>query len=279
MAKQKGPDLSPHIDLHMHTHYGESCSLTKPEALAHHTVEQGRTAVGVADLNSVQAFPELEKAGQTYGIKILYGLETTMQNDVDAETGNPPLPAVTVLAKNKTGLNNLYRIVTRIKCADAEETFIKKSELTRYHEGLFFASTGSRGEVFQAVNANLPAEHVQRLAAFYDYFELMPVSEALPIKREQTEEIYRAVVLLAKTQEKPFIATSDARYLNREDRNAFQIAFEGKEEASVPFNRLYDQTTDSLLQEFYFLGIDDIKAAVINYPQMLADACESICVI
>lgn len=279
MAKQKRPDRDTHMDLHMHTHYGEFCVLTKPDALVHHTVEQGRTAVGVADRNSVQAFPELEKAGQTYGVKILYGLETTMQNDVDATAGNPPSSAVTVLAKNKRGFQNLYRIVTRIKCADTETSFIKKSELTRYHEGLFFASTGSRGEVFQAVNANLPAEHVQRLAAFYDYFELMPVSEALPIKREQTEEIYRAVVLLAKIQEKPFIATSDARYLNREDRNAFQIAFEGKEEASVPFNRLYDQTTDSLLQEFYFLGIDDIKAAVINYPQMLADACESICVV
>ena len=95
MAKQKRPDRGTHMDLHMHTHYGEFCALTKPDALVHHTVEQGRTAVGVADRNSVQAFPELEKAGQTYGVKILYGLETTMQNDVDATAGNPPSSAIT----------------------------------------------------------------------------------------------------------------------------------------------------------------------------------------
>ena len=103
MAKQKGPDLSPHIDLHMHTHYGESCSLTKPEALVHHTVEQGRTAVGVADLNSVQAFPELEKQGRRMASRFFTVLKRLCKMTLMQKPGIPHCPPLPCLPKTKPG--------------------------------------------------------------------------------------------------------------------------------------------------------------------------------
>ena len=77
----------------------------------------GHKAVAITDHGVVQAFPEASHAGKD--IKILYGCEGYLLEDKDliAEDGTinykgRPTNHVIVFAKNKTGLKDLYRLVS-----------------------------------------------------------------------------------------------------------------------------------------------------------------------
>jgi len=100
------------VELHAHTKMSALDAVVPPKTLVETAARWGWPAVAITDHGVVQAFPEamntaraLKKKG--VDIKIIYGMEGYLIDDPAQQRSNH----IIFLAKNKTGLYNLYKLV------------------------------------------------------------------------------------------------------------------------------------------------------------------------
>jgi DNA polymerase III, alpha chain, Gram-positive type len=188
-----------------------------------------------------------------------------------------------IFAKNKTGLKNLYKLVS----TGHIDNFYKKpltfkSDLDKHREGLVIGSACEQGELFRAVMRGDSPEAIDKIAELYDYFEIQPTgnNEFLIRKGEVADraeliEINKKIVRLGERLDKPVVATCDVHFLNPEDALYREIIMSG-----IGFDDageqapLYLHTTDEMLAEFSYLGEKKAKEVVIDNPAKIADMCE-----
>lgn len=191
---------------------------------------------------------------------------------------------VIVLAKNLTGLKNLYQLVSHSHLKTYyRKPRIPKSLLAEKREGLLIGSACEAGEVYQAYLNNYPKERIGEIASFYDYLEIQPVDnngfmlDSGKIKtREQLQEINQSILKLADDLGKLTVATGDVHFLNPEDEVYRRILMSGNGFSDADNQPpLYLRTTDEMLNEFKYLG-QRAKEVVIDNPLKIADQCEKI---
>ena len=194
---------------------------------------------------------------------------------------------IILFAKNQVGLRNLYHLIS-----DSNLKFYKKnprifkSELMKYREGLIIGSACENNEVFQSVLFGAPDAEIKRLASFYDYLEIQPVSnnrfmlEEPKLRVENDEELRdlnRKIVAIADELGKPVVATGDVHFLNPEDEifRHILLATKGFKDCDRD-NPLYFRSTDEMLKEFSYLGEEKAFEAVVTNTNLIADMCETL---
>ena len=83
------------VELHLHTRFSALDALSDPGDLIAQAAKWGHPAIAVTDHGVAQAFPDAWKAAKKHGIKIIYGIEGYLVNDVDgtlAAHGGEDLP-------------------------------------------------------------------------------------------------------------------------------------------------------------------------------------------
>ena len=277
------------VELHVHTKMSAMDAVISPAELIETAADWGWSAVAITDHGVVQAFPEaadtarkLAKAGRP--IKIIYGMEGYLVTEPEQRFANH----VIILAKNKTGLDNLYRLVSISQLKFFRYTArIPKNLLAELREGLIIGSACEAGELIRAIIAEKSEAEIEAIAQFYDYLEIQPYhnndflvrSKDFPniTSDEDLIAINKRVAELAKKLGKPLVATCDAHFLNAEDSIYRAILMHGKGYSDAELQPpLYLRTTAEMLQEFTYLDEKLAFEAVVTNPRMIANSIEEL---
>jgi len=192
---------------------------------------------------------------------------------------------IVLLARNKTGLKNLYKLISISHLEYFRRNpIIPKSLLLQHREGLLIGSACEAGELFDAVLGGKSSKVLRRIAEMYDYLEIQPVcNNAFLIRSGKVRdekglrELNRRIVRLGEELGKPVVITGDAHFLDPEQEIYRRILLDAKKfsdaDKELP---IYFKTTREMLDECAYLGPEKARELVITNPNMIADLCEDI---
>lgn len=278
------------VELHAHTTMSAMDAVVHVSKLIETAAAWGWDSIAITDHGVVQAFPEadqtaakLKKKGRH--IKIIYGMEGYLVgDDYQQKFANH----VIILAKNKIGLENLYKLVSLSNLKYLyHKPRIPKKILSEYREGLIIGSACEAGELIRAIMSHASDEALLEIAAFYDYLEIQPIHNNDFLKRSdefpdiETDDDLRAlnvkVAELAARLQKPLVATCDVHFLNPEDYIYRAIMQAGKGFKDFDLQPpIYLRTTEEMLAEFDYLDEQTRYEAVVTNPRAIADQIEEL---
>ena len=196
-----------------------------------------------------------------------------------------------VLAKNKVGLRNLYKLISLANLNHFHRNFpiMPKSEINENREGLILGSACEAGELYQAIIRGKDWGELKRIASWYDYLEIQPLANngfmLRPNKKgkfiakswDQIKEWNKMVVRLGEELGKPVCATGDVHFLDPEDEIYRHVLLDSKgfADADAP-TPLYFRTTEEMLEEFSYLGKKKAYEVVVTNTNLVASWCEEV---
>ncbi|MFW6279392.1 MAG: PolC-type DNA polymerase III, partial [Bacillota bacterium] len=191
----------------------------------------------------------------------------------------------TILAQNKQGLKNLYKLVSHSHIESFHRVpRIPKSELMEKRQGLLVGSACESGRLFRAVMQGKPDKELLNLASFYDYLEIQPLGNNQFLVRkgeveseEELKEINRKIYELGLEIGIPVIAAGDVHFLEPEDKIYRRILMEGQGfDDAAEQAPLYFRTTEEMLAEFEYFPEKTARELVIDNPHQLVEKIEDI---
>lgn len=203
---------------------------------------------------------------------------------------------VTVLAKNQTGIKDLYHLTSL-----AHTKFwmnvprVPKDELAKLRSNLLIGSSCFNGELFElARHGNL--SHLKEAMKFYDYVEIQPLENYryLIAMNEveddfQLRKIIARLISVADELGKLIVATGDVHYAKPSDKKYrdVYIAAKGLKGINHPLNPYarrrvpifenpdqHYRSTDEMLEAFKWIGEEKAYEYVVKNTQVINQSIE-----
>ena len=254
------------IELHCHTKMSQMDGIASPTELIIRAEDSGHRAVAITDHGVVQAFPEAYNAAKGRSIKVIYGVEIYLLND-DYKPNGDYYHAV-LLAKNATGLKNLYKVVSVSHTAYFHKRPLTlKYFLSAHREGILLGSACGAGELQTAINDSCSDERLTKIAEYYDYLEIQPF---------EPESVNKIIIQIGEKLGKPVVATGDVHFLDRGDEVAWRVmqsAMGIRDADKQPL--LYFRSTEQMLEELAYLGEEKAFEVVVTNTHLIADMIEN----
>ena len=203
---------------------------------------------------------------------------------------------VNIIAKNKTGLKNMFKLISLANTKYLYKTpRILRSEIENHREGLLIGSGCYESEIFIEARSKSD-EELANLINFYDYVEVQPptvYSHLLQMNdfgnNAELISHLKKIIRVTKESGKIIVATGDVHQINPEDKIYRQIIVNQKVPGGGrhPLARKnitdipsqYLRTTEEMLEDFSFLTEEEAKEIVITNTNKIADMVEIIEVI
>ncbi len=225
------------VHLHVHTEYSMLDGAARIDELLRSAAQMGMPAIATTDHGYVFGAYEFWSKAKKYGIKPVIGVEAyltpgTRRQDRtrvsfgdggrDDVGGSGAYTHMTLLARNNTGMHNLFRMSS---LASLEGHYFKpridRDLLSRYGEGLIATTGCVGGEVQTRLRQGQYQQAREAAAELRDIFgaenfyaEVM--DHGIAIEKQTSKELLR----LAKDLGLPLLATNDLHYTNAHDAQA-----------------------------------------------------------
>lgn len=246
----------------------------------------------VGDFNHHRAIDDAEilsKIFESLVIRLREDFAITKVNEINTKIAGGdfkklPTYHMIILAKNLTGLKNLYKLISMSHLKYFyRRPRIPKSELVKHREGLIIGSACERGELYRAIVSGKDNGTLKRIASFYDYLEIQPDGNNMFMLRDGTfssvdelRKINLKILKLGDQLKKPVVATCDVHFMNPEESEYRKILMAAQNYSDADLQApLYFRTTKEMLKEFEYLG-DRAYEVVVENTNKIADMCESI---
>jgi len=247
----------------------------------------------------------LTKVGTIDPMKINDGVGHIPDSELSQRKKTPSYHII-YLARNYTGLYDLYRIVSEAHINYfAFRPRTPKSRLKYYSSGLIIGGACERGEIYRYVvsiykkfvkNKEACMHYLQTsdemkdILSLYDYIEVQPLcnnmfmtrikpkpddTDFVPLNGDDIRVLNEILVELADYYGLPCCATTDSHFLEKEDGRyrKYMLMDLGFDDAEMQSD-LYFRTTDEMLNEFSYLGEDKAFEVVVTNTNMIADKIE-----
>ena len=202
---------------------------------------------------------------------------------------------IIALAKNQQGVKDLYGLVSKSHIEFYNEVpVIPRSLLASNRENLILGSSCLNGEVFDtAMTRNY--DDLKRVASFYDYLEVQPISNYKHLVDTYTVEnidriklIINYIIEAGKELNIPVVATSDCHYVDP-NQKVFRDVYISAQAIGGKHHPLYDfrgrikdnpdqhlRTTKEMLDEFDFLEPSLAKEIVVTNTNLISNMIEPV---
>ncbi len=220
--------MSQFVHLHAHSHYSLLDGLSKPADMVAHVKAQGAPALALTDHGVLYGAIDFYETAVAAGIKPIIGLEAYMapgsrlgKTQADANPYH-----LILLAKNKTGYQNLLKLVTEAHLTGYYyKPRIDWELLAEHHEGLICTSACLASETSQLIlkgNYEGAKEVARKYAGLFGpdhYYLELQHHPNIPEQGKVNEAIKR----IAAELELPLVATNDSHYVKPEDAEAQDV--------------------------------------------------------
>ena len=235
----------------------------------------------------------------------------TLQDNQKEDSFKKVRPShITVFAKNKEGLKELFELITLShtkylayngKSTEnvVAEPRIPRAELMEKHKNgnLLLGSSCQNGEVFEMAHTR-DHDLLKKTMEFYDYVEVQPlecyrnlIDRGAILNAADLKKVLGYILEAADELGKPVLATSDAHYVHPHEKRIRDIYINAKaignarhplykynaqDRKMYPAPNQYLLTTREMLSAFSWLGEDKAREIVIDNPNKLKDTMEPI---
>lgn len=201
-----------YIELHARSAFSFLEGASLPEELATVCAQLGSPAMALTDAGNVSGAPRFYLAAKKLGIRAHLGAEIT--------TG--PGTRHTLLAENRTGYQNLCRLITSMKLRSPKgEARASEEELRQFSKGLVCLTGGDDGPLAHALARGEGSECVQRLSDIYGRGNVYAELQRHLTREEEARN--QAVISLAESYGLPLLATNGVCHATRADRELYDV--------------------------------------------------------
>lgn len=265
------------VHLHVHSEYSFLDSLLKVEEIAQFASEHSKIAC-ISDHGHITAFVELAKACKKYNCKPIYASEIYECDDefsIDAEGKRLPYYHLLLIAKNKVGLSNLFKIVSFAET----KGFYRRSRISinrikenNWGDGIIALTAcqaGRLSRLLMSYKNDEAKKWIEKLQSIFDYVFCEWQSHDTPSQFEANSRILE----FAKRNNFPHVITCDAHYLKESDSKAHSIYIqisEDRDDVSELYQGCWLQEEKDIYKILSEFNPEDITQG-IKTTQKIAD--------
>lgn len=213
--------------LHVHTEYSLLDGMSRITELIAKAKEMGMKSIAITDHGVMYGALKFYLEAQKAGIKPIIGCEvyvaTGSRLDKEANGISSKPYHLTLLAKNKTGYQNLLALVTEAHLNGFYyKPRVDKEILAKHSKGLIALSGCIGGEIAQMIlngrmedAKNAAIWHKETFPEFHIEIQRHPIADL--------ERVNEKLIPLARELDIPLVATNDSHYVNKDDAPSHDI--------------------------------------------------------
>jgi len=197
-----------YVELHAGSAFSFLRGASEPVELAKTAAQWGLSKLALCDRDGVYGSARMHAAAKESGLTALVGAELTLEDGA----------VLPVLVKNRTGYQNLCRLLTEAKLRGTKtHSPIRRAELPHYHEGLV-ALTGDEEGLLQNPKNAVALDHLVTVFGRDNVFVELQ-------RHHRRGEAWRndCLVALARSRGLPLLATNGVRYAEPSRRQVLDV--------------------------------------------------------